>query len=109
MLYLNDIQRAINNINEYRANLSFDELIQDNMRIDAIIRNLEIIGEAANRIPQEIKNKYSTVEWRKIINFRNILAHEYFGVDYEILWQIITEKLPELLGDIKTIIDNEKI
>lgn len=66
MLYLNDIQKAINNINEYRANLSFDELIQDNMRMDAIIRNLEIIGEAANRIPQEIKNKYSTVSGEKL-------------------------------------------
>lgn len=65
MLYLNDIQKAINNINEYRANLSFDELMQDNMRMDAIIRNLEIIGEAANRIPQEIKNKYSTVSGEK--------------------------------------------
>jgi uncharacterized protein with HEPN domain len=78
------------------------------MKIDAVVRNFEIIGEAANKISQEIKEKYPSVEWRKISDFRNILAHEYFGIDYEIMWDIIKNKLPRLQKNIQNITDKEK-
>src|SRR3989304_6491303 len=104
LLYLEDILESVNNVQSYVASLSFNDLIRDRMRLDAIIRNFEIIGEAGSKIPQEIKDKYSSVEWRKISGFRNVLAHEYFGIDYEIMWEIIKNKLPNLQKDTKSIL-----
>ncbi len=106
-LYLEDIFAAIEKIQKYAGNISYEDLIKDEMKIDAIVRNFEIIGEASNNIPKETRDKYPSIEWRKVINFRNILAHEYFGVDYEIMWDIIKNKLPDLQKNIKAIIDSE--
>ncbi len=64
--------------------------------IDGVVRNLEIIGEASKNIPSHMKARYSDIEWRKITGLRDILAHEYFGVDLDVLWDIIKNKLPEL-------------
>ena len=77
------------------------------MKVDAVVRNLEIIGEASRNIPVEIKEKYQDIEWRKISDFRNILAHEYFGIDYEILWDIVATKLNPLQSKIQRILDLE--
>jgi len=107
-LYLEDILESANKIQNYAGDLPFEHLIRDRMRVDAIVRNFEIIGEASSKIPQETRDKYSFVEWKKISNFRNVLAHEYFGVDYEIMWEIIKEKLPDLERQIKEIINREK-
>ena len=65
-----------------------------------MVRNLEIIGEAAKNIPADVRNKSSDIEWKKISGLRDILAHEYFGVDMEVLWDIITNKLPDLKREI---------
>lgn len=78
------------------------------MRLDAIIRNFEIIGEAASKVPEDLRRKYPSVEWRKIADFRNVLAHQYFGIDYEIMWDIIKTKLPPLREGILSIIEKEK-
>src|SRR3989338_7014805 len=85
-----------------------EELIKDELKIDAIVRNFEIIGEASSNVPQEISVKYPFVEWRKIADFRNVLAHEYFGINYKIMWDIIKNKLPALQKDIQTILKKEK-
>jgi uncharacterized protein with HEPN domain len=106
-LYLDDILEAANRIIEYSSGATPETLLPDKMRLDAIVRNLEIIGEAAGRLPSEIKDKYSTVEWRKIANFRNLLAHEYFAIDYEILWDIIENKITSLQKAIIVILDKE--
>jgi uncharacterized protein with HEPN domain len=108
ILYLEDILESANNIQDYVGNLSYQKLIGDRMRLDAIVRNFEIIGEASGKIPQDIRNKYPFIEWRKIADFRNILAHEYFGIDCEIMWEIIKDKLPELKRGIQTILKKEK-
>ncbi|MEK6690070.1 MAG: DUF86 domain-containing protein [Nitrospirota bacterium] len=107
LLYLEDILESAKNIQGYVGNLTFEELKKDRMRIDATLRNLEIIGEASSKIPQEIKDKYPFIEWRKISDFRNVLIHEYFGINHKIMWDIIKNKLPDLLRDIKTITDSE--
>ena len=107
-LYLEDILHSIDKIQNYVGGISYDDLINDELRMDAIVRNLEIIGEASKNISEEIKNNYPLVEWKKITSFRNILAHDYFGIDYEILWDIIKNKLPNLGKNIKTIIDKEE-
>lgn len=107
ILYLEDILESSNNIQSYAGSFSFDELIKDKMRIDAIVRNFEIIGEAAGKIPQEIRDKYPIVEWRRIADFRNVLAHEYFGIKYKIMWDIIKNKIPDLKKAVQSILEKE--
>ncbi len=106
-LYIEDILTFINNIQNYAGDVSYEATLADEMKLDAIVRNFEIIGEAASNIPAEIRDKYPFVEWRKISDFRNVLAHEYFGINYNIMWDIIKNKLPKLLQDIKTTIECE--
>lgn len=107
-LYLEDILESVNNIFIYAGDLSYENLIRDRMRADAIVRNFTIIGEAANNIPQEMRKKYPIIEWRKLIDFRNVIVHDYFGIDYEILWDIIKRKLPELQKGIKAVLEKEQ-
>jgi len=102
--YLEDILTSINKIENYIYDSNFEDFVKNEMKLDAVVRNLEIIGEASRNIPAEIKEKYPDVEWRKIGDFRNILAHEYFGIDHEILWDIIMNKLKTLHSKIQSII-----
>ncbi|MBI5100869.1 MAG: DUF86 domain-containing protein [Nitrospirae bacterium] len=108
LLYLEDILTATNKIIKYAGDVSYQDLLQDEMRLEAIVRNFEIIGEAGSKVPQDIKNKYPFISWRKISDFRNVLAHEYFGIDYEIMWEIIKDKLPVLQSDIQKILNEER-
>ncbi len=101
-VYLEDIRQAISKIQNYTAGLTRGAFAQDNKTIDAVIRNLEVIGEAAKMVPESIRAKYPTIEWKKIAGLRDILAHHYFEVDLEIIWDILQNKLPTLsreLGD----------
>lgn len=102
-LYLDDISEAIKRIERYTKGYTFERLKKDNLVVDGVVRNLEIIGEAAKNIPDDIKNKYADIEWKKISGLRDILAHEYFGIDLTILWDIIKNKLPELKERISNI------
>ena len=74
--------------------MTFDCFCKNEMLIDAVVRNFEIIGEAVRNIPVEIQNKYPEVEWKEALGFRNILIHEYFGVDIEALWDTINNDIP---------------
>ncbi len=95
-LYLQDVLSAIEKIERYVGELSFEEFAKDDKTTDAVVRNLEIIGEAPKRMPSEIKGKYSSVEWKKIAGLRDILIHAYFGVDLEIVWDVVKNKLPDI-------------
>jgi uncharacterized protein with HEPN domain len=106
-LLLNDICQAIDRIEQYIENLSFDAFSEDQKSVDAVVRNLEIIGEAANRFPDELKEKYSEIEWYKVVGLRHRIVHEYFGVDLEIIWQILQKDLPELKHKIMQIMSDE--
>lgn len=103
-LYLEDILQAIKQIERYTKGISAKKLRQNKLVIDAVTRNLEIIGEAAKHLPVLIKRKYPDVEWKKLAGLRNILAHEYFGVDKDVLLDIIVNKVPELKKEISGII-----
>ncbi len=103
-LYLEDMLTAVRKIEKYTKNLSFNKLTKDDLVIDGAVRNLEIVGEAAKNIPALIKRKYPDIEWKKIAGLKDILAHEYFGIDLEILWDIIKNKLPALKKQVSRIL-----
>ncbi|WP_211220678.1 HepT-like ribonuclease domain-containing protein [Dyadobacter beijingensis] len=81
----------------YTEDLTFDQFVNDDKTVDAVIRNFEIIGEAANRLPEEFRDQHPEIDWHKIRGFRNRIVHDYFGIDYSIVWEIKTHFLPELL------------
>jgi uncharacterized protein with HEPN domain len=95
-LYLDDIREAIQAIREYTEGLTFESFSADRKTIDAVIRNLEIIGEAAKNLPEEFKAMSGDIEWRKIVGLRNLLIHEYFGVSKPVVWDIVQNKLDPL-------------
>jgi uncharacterized protein with HEPN domain len=95
-LLLDDILEAIDRVEEYVKGLSFDAFSKDRKTVDAVARNLEIIGEAANRLPDEFKEKHSEIEWHKVVGLRHRIIHEYFGIDLAIVWQILQKDLPSL-------------
>ena len=95
-LQLDDILEAIERIKQYTSDMSEEAFALDHKTQDAVIRNLEIIGEAARNLPEKIKDSTSQIQWYKIIALRNILIHEYFGVNTKILWDVITNKLGKL-------------
>jgi len=107
-IFLKDILSSISKIDEYVGDFSFQDFAKDGMRVDAVVRNLEIIGEAAKHVPDDVRRKYAFVDWRKISALRDILIHEYFGVDFDILWDIVKNKIPILKNDVKKILELEK-
>jgi uncharacterized protein with HEPN domain len=100
---IDDILGSISYIKEYIIGMSFDDFAGDRKTQDAVIRNLEIIGEAARALPDEIKQK-SNIQWYKIVAFRNILIHEYFGVNLKLVWDVVENKLEELETECKALL-----
>jgi len=107
-LYLEDIQTAMIRIAEYIEGLSFIDFKHDYKTVDAVIRNFEIIGEASKNLPMEFKEKYNEVPWSEMYLLRNKVSHEYFGVDYEIIWDVAINYLPENKIQIDGILEKEK-
>ena len=105
-LYLDDMLEAISKIRDYTNGMDFDAFIKDPKTQDAVVRNLEIIGEAAGRLPENIRTATPEIEWRKIVALRNILAHEYFGVSLPVVWDIVQNKLDPLESSCQTLIKN---
>ena len=95
-LLLADILLAIGKIKTYTEGLDFDSFMADSKTIDAVERNFEIIGEAANQLPKSLQDANPSIQWHSVISFRNRLIHGYFGVDYQILWYVIQNELPDL-------------
>ena len=101
---IEDIYDAVTKIINYTKDMSFDEFLQDDKTVDAVVRNFEIIGEASNRVPDDFKTEHPEIEWRRIIGFRNRIIHEYFGIDFQNLWKIKQENIPVLAGFIEQIL-----
>ena len=103
-LYLYDILEAEKRIEKYTKGFTLAKLNKNPLVLDGVVRNLEIIGEAVKNIPPQVKEKHPEIEWRKIAGLRDILAHEYFGVDVEVIWDIVENKLPDLKVQVKHIL-----
>jgi len=109
ILFLEDILEAIRKIEIYTNNLSYGEFCANSMAVDAVIRNFEIIGEAAKKIPQKIKEKYQYVEWKEAAGFRDVLIHNYSGIDLEAVWDTINKNIPFLKTHIEKVLQSGHI
>ena len=106
-LYLTDIKESIERIEEYTKDTLFGDFAKDLKTIDAVVRNLSIIGEAVKNIPDDMKTAYAEVAWHEIMGMRNKVVHEYFSVDEEILWKTIQVDLSLFKKQIQEILDNQ--
>lgn len=100
-LLIEDMLESALKISRYTNGMSYDDFLENDMVIDAVIRNFEIIGEASNRFDDEFKLKNPTIEWRRMRGFRNRIVHDYFGIDYAIVWSIITEYVDLLIDELQ--------
>ncbi len=105
--FLSDIQEAIRRIREYTTGMTYQAFLEDTKTQDAVIRNLEIIGEATKNLSKELRERYSHVPWKGMAGVRDRLIHHYFGVNLDIVWQIITDELPEVASQLKSILREE--
>ncbi len=104
-LYLDDLIEAGKAILSYVQDISFEEFRNDRMRQSAVIREFEIIGEAVGKLPDNLRQSAPEVAWQDIKDFRNLLVHEYFGVDLEIVWQVVQVDLPDLIRQVEQLQD----
>jgi uncharacterized protein with HEPN domain len=102
--YLQDILDSINDIENFVRGMDFEEFKRDRKTINAIVRSIEVIGEASKKIPRSLKAKYRGVPWREMAGMRDKLIHEYFGVDVEILWKTAKDDIPPLKQVIQNMI-----
>ena len=105
--YLEDIKEAMARIVSYTEDMSKDAFFDDPKTQDAVVRNIEIIGEASKRIAEDIRNRYADIPWRDMAGIRDKLIRHYFGIDYEIVWRVVKHEIPVILPQISRIIDNE--
>ncbi len=101
--FLSDMKTSIDRIEEYTREMELEDLRDDQKTMDAVIRNLEIIGEAARNLDSDIRKDHPAIPWRKIIGLRNIISHAYFGIDWENIWKIIREDIPEFRDELESI------
>jgi len=103
-LYLEDMIEAASRVQEYLRGVSSAQFARDPRTVDAVVRNLEILGEAAKGVPEAMRQRAPTVEWRKIAGLRDVLAHAYFQVDLDIVWDAATNKVPGLVEPVRRLL-----
>lgn len=104
-VYLEDILEATRKITTYTGSLSKAAFLEDEKTIDAVVRNLEVIGEAVKKLPEDLRARHPALEWKKMAGLRDILIHEYFGLDAEIVWDIVQNKVPALDRVVRTMLN----
>jgi uncharacterized protein with HEPN domain len=102
--YLTHIREAIESIEEYLKDIAYTDFASNKMMVDAVVRELEIMGEASNNLSDEFREKYSEILWRRMKNMRNFLIHEYFGVNIKVVWETCKNDIPALKRFIKTVL-----
>ena len=104
--YLADIELACKKVLRYTSGFTFKEFSHHDQKYDAVLRNLELIGEAVKHVPDDVREKDPQIKWRKIAGFRDIVAHEYFGISDELIWDIVQNEIPALLKSVKALLKN---
>lgn len=107
-LFIEDIMDCIEKIEQFVGDLSFDEFVKDDKTSSAVVRKLEIIGEATKNIPMYIREKYEDLPWNDMAKMRDKIIHAYFGINYKIIWNVIKERLPEIKPTIRQILKEIK-
>ncbi len=107
-LFLKDIQTHAKKISIYTEKLSMREFFEDSKTYDAVMRNIQIIGEAIKHLPASVRKEYKNVDWKKAAGLRDIVVHEYFGINNDIIWDVVQNKIPELEKEVKTILKDMK-
>ena len=95
-LFLKDIRECSVRVLEYAGAMNREDFFEDRKTLDAVMRNLAIIGEAAKKIPADVRRKYPDIPWKKMAGLRDIVVHDYFGIDEDIIWDVVSVKIPEL-------------
>ena len=108
IIYLQDIAESCEKILQFTEGLSQSDLIRDIRTYDAVIRNLEIIGEAAKHISEDLRKQLPDIEWRKAAGLRDMLSHAYFGIDNDILWDVVQNKVPQLATAVNAFLDKRQ-
>jgi uncharacterized protein with HEPN domain len=106
-LFLQDMWEASEKILRYTRGLDLGGFVQNELVYDAVLRNLEVLGEAAKKVPEDVRNRYPWVEWRAIAGLRDVLAHAYFALDDATLWDIVAQKVPALAEALRQILEEE--
>lgn len=101
--YLSDMSEAINDIADFIESLTFEEFVADKKTTNAVIRSMEVLGEATKNIPMSVRDQYSDIPWSQMAGMREVLIHNYMGVDLMTVWKVITERLPDLKSEIEKI------
>jgi uncharacterized protein with HEPN domain len=99
--YIQDIIDSIAESGGFVQGMTYEAFTGDKRTVNAVIRSLEVIGEASKNVPQNLRDRYPGIPWKKMAGMRDKLIHEYFGVDLEIVWQVVTSELPPLLPNLK--------
>jgi len=105
-VYLRDILQAFRNAQEFVGRISYQEFITDKKTVSAVVRELEVAGEAAKQLPASVRRKYPEIPWSDMAGMRDKLIHFYFGVDMEIVWETVKVRIPELEPLIEDVLDD---
>ncbi len=108
VLLLEDIEKACDKVVRYTKGRSKDDVFTDDVRLDAVLLNLHVIGEAVKKLPQDLRSRHPDVSWREIAGLRDFIAHAYFALDLNIIWDAVTSDVPEPRDAVKRIITVEK-
>jgi len=104
-LFLADMLEAIEKIERYTHGLSREDLWQDDLVADAVVRNLEVIGEAARHVPETLRAAHPEIDWRRVVGLRNVVVHEYFAIDLDVVWVVVEKHLPKLKQVVRAMLE----
>ena len=102
--YIKDILISMQDVEEFTSGITFEDFLKDKKTIKAVIRSLEVLGEASKKIPDDVKTRYPRIPWKRMAGMRDKLIHEYFGVDLEIVWNAAKKELPPVKSSIEELV-----
>lgn len=106
--YIQDILEAIGEVEDFTAGMQFEVFVEDKKTVNAVVRSLEVIGEAAKKIPDNLRDNYPEIPWKRMAGMRDKLIHEYFGIDLEIVWEVVNTELPPIKPFIQKVLEEEE-